>query len=373
VLFLQLAHLLGVVLMIQAGLAFFDADLVPSQAIVFVGTAITLVVLSAWRLLARPAVWNAIGTQKLIFAGSSPATEQLARAFRTQPSLGMEVAGYIGESADAPYAVPVLGGFADLRKVVAEARPDKVIVSSDNLRDKGILKVLFDLRASGTTVETAGDVYEAIFGRVYSRGVEPYTVIFRNELSAPAGNVALQSIYTNVLALAAVALLVPVIVLISVLLKVTRGGDVFYKNACVGLHGIPFHRYRFRCDTADLLSRMLLRFKLDALPQILNIIRGEMALIGPRPERIEFSEVLDRWIPFYRQKQSVKPGVIGWSQLHCDSSPTEDSLARLEYDLYYLKHISLVLDMYTVIRAVKWIFANPETDEEKTALHDAAA
>ena len=102
VLFLQLAHLLGVVLMIQAGVAFFDANLVPSQAIVFVGTAITLVVLSAWRLLARPAVWNAIGTQKLIFAGSSPATEQLARAFRTQPSLGMEVAGYVGEAANAP-------------------------------------------------------------------------------------------------------------------------------------------------------------------------------------------------------------------------------------------------------------------------------
>jgi lipopolysaccharide/colanic/teichoic acid biosynthesis glycosyltransferase len=98
-----------------------------------------------------------------------------------------------------------------------------------------------------------------------------------------------------------------------------------------------------------------------------------MALIGPRPERVEFSQVLDQLIPFYRQKQSVKPGIMGWSQLHCDPSPSEDSLARLEYDLYYLKHISLVLDMYTMIRAVKWVLTDPIAEHERTAFHDAAA
>jgi lipopolysaccharide/colanic/teichoic acid biosynthesis glycosyltransferase len=376
VVFLQLAHLIGVVLMIEAAFAFIDSSLVPPQMIVFAGTILTLATLSAWRLLARPAVWNAIGMQRLLLAGSSQATEQLIRAFRMQPSLGMEVTGYVGEEHNAPYAVPVMGGFADLRKAVAELRPDKVIVSPDGMRDKGILKTLFDLRVGGTTVESAGDVYEAIFGRVYSRGVEPYTVIFRNELSAPAGNVALQSIYTNVLALAAVVLLVPLIVLIAILLKITRrGGPVMAKHLCVGLHGIPFHRYRFQCNlgSPDLLSRLLLRFKLDALPQILNVVRGEMALIGPRAERVEFSDVMERLIPFYRQKQSVKPGIMGWSQLHCDTSPVEDSLARLEYDLYYLKHISLVLDLYTIIRAVKWMLSNPSGEQEGAALNDAPA
>jgi lipopolysaccharide/colanic/teichoic acid biosynthesis glycosyltransferase len=320
-------------------------------------------------------VWNAIGTQKLLFAGSSPAAERLAEAFRAQPALGMEVAGYVGDAAAAPHATPVLGNFSDLRKVIASLQPDRVIVSSDNLRDRGILKTLFDLRAGGMTVETAGDVYEGIFGRVYSRGVEPYTVIFRNELSAPPGSVALQSIYTNVLALAAIIITFPIMALIGILLRITRRGAVLDKHVCVGLHGIPFNRYRFRCSLADgrLLSRFLIRFKLEALPQVLNIVRGEMALIGPRPERVEFSQVLDQLIPFYRQKQSVKPGIMGWSQLHCDPSPSEDSLARLEYDLYYLKHISLVLDMYTMIRAVKWVLTDPIAEHERTAFHDAAA
>src|SRR5688572_26042368 len=119
VVFLQLAHLIGVVLMIEAAFAFIDSSLVPPQMIVFAGTIFTLVTLSAWRLLARPAVWNAIGMQRLLLAGSSQATEQLVHAFRMQPSLGMEVTGYVGEERSAPHGVPVAGGYTNLRKAVA--------------------------------------------------------------------------------------------------------------------------------------------------------------------------------------------------------------------------------------------------------------
>jgi lipopolysaccharide/colanic/teichoic acid biosynthesis glycosyltransferase len=208
---------------------------------------------------------------------------------------------------------------------------------------------------------------------VYSSGLEPYTVIFRNELSAPPGSVALQSIYTNLLALASVVVMLPLVVLIAIVVRLTHSGPVLSRTTCVGLHGIPFTRFRFRCDGRDLVSRFLTRFKLDALPQILNVVRGEMALIGPRAERIEFNQILTALIPFYRQKQSVKPGIMGWSQLHCDVQPTEDTLARLEYDLYYIKHISLVLDAYTVIKAFKWVLTNPETEQEKVAIHDVTA
>jgi lipopolysaccharide/colanic/teichoic acid biosynthesis glycosyltransferase len=87
------------------------------------------------------------------------------------------------------------------------------------------------------------------------------------------------------------------------------------------------------------------------------MIRGEMALTGPRAERVESDAVLSELIPFYRQRQYVKPGILGWSQLHCDPEPTEDTFARIEYDLYYIKHISLVLDAYIVVRALKWILS----------------
>jgi lipopolysaccharide/colanic/teichoic acid biosynthesis glycosyltransferase len=222
-------------------------------------------------------------------------------------------------------------------------------------------------------VESAADTYETIFGRVYCRAVDPYTVIFRNELSARAGSVALQSIYNNLLAVASVVIMLPFLVLIAVALRISRRGSVLVKHTCVGLYGQHFTRYRFRCQGNDALSRFLLKTKLEALPQILNIFRGEMALIGPRAERVEFSRIIDDVIPFYRQRYSVKPGVMGWSQLHCDTTPFEDTLARIEYDLYYLKHISLVLDAYILLRAFKWVLSDRQAPSAAKQIDWSAA
>jgi lipopolysaccharide/colanic/teichoic acid biosynthesis glycosyltransferase len=375
VLILQLSHLIGVIIIAQAAFAFVNPDLVASQSIVLGGSVLTLLVLIVWRMYVRPGLWNVIGAQKVLFVGYSGAVERLSEAFREQPMLGMEVMGYILEPDTAADAEPILGDYRTLRQTVAQTNPDRVIVGADELRDKGVLKTLFDLRSAGVTVESAADAYEAIFGRIYSRAVEPYTVIFRNELSAKPGSVALQSIYTNLLALTAVVIALPLMVLIAIALKLTRKGPVLVKHTCVGLHGIPFNRYRFQCDTpsSGLLTRLLTRYRLDALPETLNIVRGEMALIGPRAERVEFSEIMDELIPFYRQKYSVKPGMMGWSQLHCDIIPTEDTVARIEYDLYYIKHISLVLDAYTVLRAIKWVLADNSAEPDLVSAREAAA
>jgi lipopolysaccharide/colanic/teichoic acid biosynthesis glycosyltransferase len=363
VVMLQIANLIGVVLMMQAAIAFTTRDLVPSQSIVLTGSAIIFVAFTGWRLFVRPALWNVVGAQTALIVGLSPAAVRLCEAFDQEPTLGVRAVGHVGEGTP-PASVPQLGRFPDLRKIVASVKPDRIIVSAEKLSDTGMLKTLFELRVTGISVESAGDVYEAIFGRVYSDAVEPYTVIFRNELSAPPGIVALQSIYTNVIGLAAAVVLLPLLAAIVLLLRMTRGGPVLVKQCCIGLHGIPFNRYTIRCGN-DHVGRMLLRLRLYALPQVLNVVRGEMALIGPRPERLEFSLVLRDLIPFYAQKQSVKPGILGWSQLYCDAMTTEDTLARIEYDLYYIKHISLVLDAYIVLRALKAVFA----PEQESRLH----
>jgi lipopolysaccharide/colanic/teichoic acid biosynthesis glycosyltransferase len=108
---------------------------------------------------------------------------------------------------------------------------------------------------------------------------------------------------------------------------------------------------------------------------VVNIVRGEIALIGPRPEHAAFDNQLCELIPFYRQKQSVKPGIFGWSQLHCDSDPWENTLRRFEYDLYYIKHISVPLDMYIVLRALKSVVSGaPEVqrNNELSMIAEAA-
>ena len=151
----------------------------------------------------------------------------------------------------------------------------------------------------------------------------------------------------------------PFLLIIAVALAITRKGAVFAKFPCIGLHGIPFKLYRFSCKDHEtgFWARLLVRYRFASLPQVLNIIRGELALIGPRPEHAAFDTELCSLIPFYRQKQSLKPGIFGWSQLHCDADVSEDTLRRLEYDLYYIKHISVPLDMYIVLRALKSVLS----------------
>jgi lipopolysaccharide/colanic/teichoic acid biosynthesis glycosyltransferase len=373
VLVLELCQLIGVIFIMQAAAAFINTNLALSLEIIIAGSALTLIVLIAWRLFVRPVVWNAIGAQRILFIGVSQAVSRLALAFDEQPELGMEVTGYIGPDG-FEHRASVLGSYREISAIVTRIEPHRVIVAADGLRDKSVLKTLFDMRSTGMAVESDADVYEAVFGRIYSRGIDPYTVIFRNELSARPGRVALQSIYTNLLSLAAVVAALPLMAAVAIVIRLSRKGPVLVRHACTGLHGIPFNRYRFDCEThgATAVNRFLMRFRLEALPQILNIVRGEMALIGPRAERVEFSETLDDLIPFYRQKYSVKPGAMGWSQLHCDVAPTEDTLGRIEYDLYYIKHISLVLDAYIVLRALKWALSDRSSRETAGSLRNVS-
>ena len=354
---LQLSQLIGVTMVVQAAIGFITVDLLVPRPVVFITSALMLVVLTPWRLFVRPAFWNAFGAQQIIAVGYDSAIQDLDDAFRQRPALGSQVVGYIADEGCGAPPDAILGPYSDLMQIVSEVKPDRIVVSSDRVNDRRLLKTLFDLKTEGVLIETSAQAYETTFARIYGRGLEPYAVIFRNDLAASPMSVAIQSVYTNLLALTAVIFVLPVILIIALLSKLTQRGPVLVKYACVGLHGVPFQMYRFRVASGHLLSRFLTRFHLDALPQAINMIRGEVALTGPRAERVEYDAILSELIPFYRQRQYVKPGLLGWSQLHCDPAPSEDTFARIEYDLYYIKHISLVLDAYIVVRALKAILA----------------
>jgi lipopolysaccharide/colanic/teichoic acid biosynthesis glycosyltransferase len=363
---LQVTFLMGILLIGQAVLVFVSTDLLPPHPMLLMSIAGTFVMLVIWRVFLRPAVWNAIGAHRILFVGTGEAVHRLTVAITEQPSLGMDIRGYVVAPDSATDFRPVVGVYRDLTKIVSQVKPDRIIVS-DKVKDNGILKVLFDIRAAGLVVESAADAYEAVFGRVYSPAIDPYNVILRNEFSASPGSIALQSIYNNLLAITFVVLMLPVIVIVALALKLTRRGPILTKHVCLGLHGQPFRMYRFKCDSPDRLSTMLFKYKIDGILQVVNIFRGEMSLIGPRAELAEFSHLLEDLIPFYRQRYSVKPGVIGWSQLHCDPEDVEDTLTRVEYDLYYLKHISLLLDAYIVLRGLKWILSERKTTAAEEA------
>jgi lipopolysaccharide/colanic/teichoic acid biosynthesis glycosyltransferase len=357
---LQLCQLIGILLLVQAGFGFVHSDVVLPQIVVLYGSALTLIAVVVWRLVVRPRIWNAFGAQRVIFIGWDEAVRRLVATFQAQPVLGMDVAGILVTDQHPPVGlpIPVLGNASELLRVVSQVHPDRLIAAASTT-DRAVLRTLFDLKAAGMHIETTSHAHETVFGRIHAASLDPHRVIFQNDLAARPTSLALQSIYTNLLALAALVLVLPLLLVLAAVLRLTNRGPVFERIECTGLHGIPFRRFRFNCRGGR-VAALFQRLHLEGLPQAINIVRGEMALIGPEPERVAFDAELARWIPFYRQRHHVKPGIIGWSQLHRDMLSLEDTLARLEYDLYYIKHVSVVLDAYVILRAIRSALSEPD-------------
>ena len=182
----------------------------------------------------------------------------------------------------------------------------------------------------------------------------------------------LQNIYSFLIALVSLVLSLPIMLLVALGVKLTSTGPVLFRQNRVGLNGKIFTIYKFRSMVVDAeattgavwakkndprvtpVGAVLRKTRLDELPQIFNVLRGDMSIVGPRPERPEFVTVLSEQIPFYRQRHVVKPGVTGWAQInHKYGDTVEDTIIKLEYDLYYIKNLSPSLDLYIIFDTLK--------------------
>jgi exopolysaccharide biosynthesis polyprenyl glycosylphosphotransferase len=234
------------------------------------------------------------------------------------------------------------------------------------------LQTLLDLRFAGTRIEEASQAYENASGRVSTKDHRPAQLIFSTDLGPTRRGVLLQSLYSPILALVGFLVSWPVMLLAALAVRLTSRGPVLYRQIRVGKNGVPFTLYKFRSmyDGAEdktgavwaqlddprvtPVGRWFRRLRIDELPQLWNVLRGEMALVGPRPERPEFVKSFAEKIQFYRQRHCVRPGVTGWAQInHKYGDSIEDTIVKLEYDLYYIKHISLSLDAYIVFQTLK--------------------
>jgi len=234
------------------------------------------------------------------------------------------------------------------------------------------IQQLLELRQAGKAVDEAATMYEIAFSRVSSSGLRLSEFVFSDRFGPSRGSAIVREFYSLAVALTAVVLLAPLMLVVAVLIKLTSRGPVLYRQMRVGLNGKPFVLYKFRsmrqdaeADTGAVwaakddprvtpLGRWLRRLRIDEVPQLFNVLRGEMAIVGPRPERPEFVKTLTEKLPFYQQRHSVRPGITGWAQInHKYTDTLEDTLIKLEYDLYYIKNMSLALDGYIIFQTAK--------------------
>ena len=357
----QLCLTLGVTFLLESLLTYLRIpDLVLAPSIMLLGSAMTLAVLLIWRMVYSAVLWKSLGAKRVLFYGTNAAALETGRSLAAHPELGLTLAGYIDD--DRPAGTPingatVLGSTAELTRVVSEVRPDRIVVGVSERRHGMPFRELLDMQFRGIEIQRVAELYEAACERVCVAELLPSQLIFSDELGARRGAIALQAIYSNIVALVGLALLAVLLLPIAMAIKLSSPGPVMEEHLLWGMNLVPFTRYRFRWRRADgrptRIGSWLRRLHLDGLPQLLNVIRGEMSLVGPRPHRPEFIPVLMEQMPYYGQRHAVRPGILGWSQLNCDYGRLlHDARESLEYDLYYIKRMSPALDAYIVLHSL---------------------
>jgi exopolysaccharide biosynthesis polyprenyl glycosylphosphotransferase len=231
---------------------------------------------------------------------------------------------------------------------------------------------LLELRFSGVVIEEATSLYEEVFGRVCVDQIRPSHLILSSQLGPRRWTVRLQAVYGMLIAAAGFLVSLPLLLLAMVAVKLTSRGPVFYSQTRVGAHGEPFKVHKLRSMYHDAeartgavwasendpritpVGRFIRKTRLDELPQLINVLKGEMSVVGPRPERPEFVRELSQRIPYYHQRHCVKPGITGWAQIcHQYADSFENAKTKLEYDLYYIKNLSPSLDLYIMFQTIK--------------------
>ena len=362
---LKMCNVVGIALIVQGLLAYVSSGLGLPRFVMLLGSGIAFVTLVAWRIFYGNVFLKMIGNQVILFVGKDDLTEAIAHRIRRHPELGFKIANEWLSADD------------DLAAVAEQVRPDRIVIASQNWRGNWPVAALLNLVRRGVQVEEAATTYESVCGRVSSRELSASQIIFRNELASRPGSVALQSIYTNLVGIFGFVLALPVLILAALAVKLTSRGPILEPDVRIGQHGIPFTLNKFRCHRTagdgvhpSLEARLtpvgkwLRKLHLVNLPRVINLLRGEITLVGPRPERPEFVEELSKYFAYYRQRHSVKPGLTGWSQINTPQTGHEvDTVRQLEYDLYYTKHISLALDAYILLHGIRQFlpFARQET------------
>jgi exopolysaccharide biosynthesis polyprenyl glycosylphosphotransferase len=331
--------------------------------------------LASWRLLLAEIIHLPFFRRRAVIVGVNAASDSLLRELCRSRRSGLTVLGYISSNIKAPFehhGLPILGNKSMLHTLIEREVIDVIIMSMDYKVHPEFFQVALKAAQHGISVVPMTLVYENLSGKIPVKHVgEQWYAALPIELDLSPLYLFWTRLLDLCFGLCAGFCLLLLLAPLALLISLDSSGSVFYSQERLGQHGRPFRIYKFRsmCNNAERtgqavwarssdervtrVGRFLRTTHLDELPQVLNILRGEMSLIGPRPERAEFVALLETSIPFYRCRLSIKPGLTGWAQVKYRYGNTEnDALMKLQYDLYYIKHRSLTLDLFIVLRTL---------------------
>jgi sugar transferase (PEP-CTERM system associated) len=338
-------------------------------------TALTTLGLTAWRA-ALLGTWSQQQmTVRVLVLGTGHVGQLIAKLEPTS-ARPFRIIGYLDDDLAAADMVPdghvLLGKIQDLDVLAEETRPDIVVIAQIDRRGCFPSRALLDCRLRGIRVEDWPTFYEKATGRILVTAVRPSWLIFSDGFVKTPRTEIIKRLFDITVSLAALILSLPVMVLAAIAIKLESPGPILYRQARLGQNGCVFILNKFRSmrheaekETGPVWTQqrdpritrvgaLLRRTRLDEVPQLFNVLVGHMSFVGPRPERPEFVEELQKKIPYYMERLAVKPGITGWAQVNYRyGASVEDAVEKLQYDLYYIKNLSLFLDLLILLNTVQ--------------------
>ena len=328
-----------------------------------------------WKQLLADLARGPRSKRRLLILGTGQLAKDLCRSLLRKRSNTYSVVGFldrdrarVGQRLVNP---AVIGTLSQLFEIVEYRQVGTIAVCLEDRRNGFPVQTLLDLKAMGLEVVDGHDLYEQESGRLSIDLLKPSLLIFSagfRRYKVLLGAKRLIDVLASTFGLIVVA---PLFLAVAGLIRLDSPGPVLYRQVRIGFHSRPFLIWKFRsmrCDAEDegirwasiddpritRVGRWLRRWRIDELPQLMNVIKGEMSLVGPRPERPTFVQDLRRTIPYYDVRHTVRPGITGWAQIRFQyAGSTVETHEKLQYDLYYVKNLSLILDLRILLETVR--------------------
>lgn len=344
-----------------------------------VSVALAVVMIVSWRFGYMYVLDHGLFDQKIILIGSGP--------------LARDILGEIAHKRDSGYQVPLVltesdEDMAGIREIMPNCRCQKnyqglvelvretdgkaLVVAMGNQRGCFPTDELLRCRVEGINILEGATFYEALTGKLSVEQIKPSWLIFSDGFRKSRVRRVAKRIGDVVSSLILLVATGPLMAVVAILIKLDSPGPVFFSQERVGQHKRPYMVHKFRSMVADAeqhtgpvwakddddritrVGRVIRKLRIDELPQLWNVLKGEMSMVGPRPERAHFVEQLEAVIPFYRERFAVKPGITGWAQVSYGyGASVDDAIEKLNYDLFYIKNLSVFMDLMILLKTVK--------------------
>jgi sugar transferase (PEP-CTERM system associated) len=381
----RLVQVLGAASIMLAAVYYSYPPLMLGRGIILIGLPLALLILLLWRGLFFALNRQPRFAERTIVFGDEASSSRLLQELDRRPELGLRIVGQILVTGNGHYELnrersnpsfSLEGRITDeeLSTAVVQQRVNRIIVALEDRRGRLPVELLLSMKSRGVLVQDGIEFYEKVTGKIPIESLRLGTLLFSSGFRLSRFLVIYKRLASIAVSIVGLLFSLPLVPFIALAIKLTSPGRLLYHQKRVGRNDTVFYCHKFRTMRADAeadtgptwagdedprittVGRFLRSSRLDEIPQLWNVFKGEMSLVGPRPERPEFIEWLKKEIPYYNLRHTVRPGITGWAQIRYKyGSSVDDAKEKLRYDLFYIKNMSLGLDAWIFFDTIKII------------------